>query len=179
MKFILAVVIIIGAMLIFTANTSEPEPAKTSPAPPTATPIVSAQTTSPQVTQRAKLPTPTSEPAPDYSEAEAEMLAKMVWGEARGCTADEQRLVVWTVFQRVDGDDWGDTIEAVVTARAQFHGYDTNNPILLDIYDLCAEELIAWHDGAEPPTHELYAPTAPYYYFEGDGLHNYFRKDWR
>ncbi|MFV0519755.1 MAG: hypothetical protein ACK5LY_05710, partial [Lachnospirales bacterium] len=28
---------------------------------------------------------------------EVEMLAKTVWGEARGCTKDEQRLVVWTV----------------------------------------------------------------------------------
>ena len=41
-----------------------------------------------------------------------------------------------------------------------------------------------WERGEDPPTHELYAPVLPYYFFEGrrgeDGkLHNFFRTEWR
>ncbi|MCX4355384.1 MAG: hypothetical protein OSJ43_04065 [Oscillospiraceae bacterium] len=109
------------------------------------------------------------------------LLAKMVWGEARGCAPEEQRLVVWTVLQRVDAGGvfaQYDTIEAAVTAPGQFVGYDENHPVDTDIYNLCLEVLADWQDGAEPPTHEIYAPTAPYYFFDGDGRHNWFREEW-
>lgn len=109
------------------------------------------------------------------------MLAKMVWGEARGCAPEEQRLVVWTVLQRVDAGGvfaQYDTIEAAVTAPGQFVGYNENHPVDPDIYNLCLEVLSDWQSGAEPPTHEIYAPTAPYYFFDGDGRHNWFREEW-
>lgn len=162
MKSIITAGIIFSAMMTFISCTSRPEPAEINTAPPIDTPIVAAQPETPQPSPSEELPAATPEPTPTYSEADVELLAKTVWGEARGCTAEEQRLVVWTVFQRVDADDWG----------------DTNHPIPSSIYDLCAEELIAWQSGAEPPTHERYAPTLPYYFFEGDGLHNWFREDW-
>lgn len=109
------------------------------------------------------------------------MLAKMVWGEARGCAPEEQRLVVWTVLQRVDAGGvfaQYDTIEAAVTAPGQFVGYDENHPVDSDIYNLCLDVLSEWQSGAEPPTHEIYAPTTPYYFFDGDGRHNWFREEW-
>lgn len=109
------------------------------------------------------------------------LLAKTVWGEARGCAPEEQRLVVWTVLQRVDaGGAFAqyDTIEAAITAPGQFAGYNENHPVDPDIYDLCLEALADWQSGAEPPTHEIYAPTAPYYFFDGDGRHNWFREEW-
>ena len=114
-----------------------------------------------------------------YTDADIEMLAKMVWGEARGCSPEEWRLVVWTVLQRVDADRWGNTIEEVVTARRQFVGYRTENPICPDIHAVVIAELSDWIQGAEPPTHEIYAPTVPYYYFDGDGRNNWFREVWR
>lgn len=125
-------------------------------------------------------PTETAEKAPAEN-SDARLLAKMVWGEARGCSPEEQRLVVWTVLQRVDagGAFAGyDTIEAVITAPGQFVGYDEKHPIDTDIYSLCLEVLSDWQHGAEPPTHEIYAPTVPYYFFEGDGRHNWFREEW-
>lgn len=122
---------------------------------------------------------PTEPPEPPYSEAEIEMLAKAVCGEAGICSTDEQRLVIWTVLQRVDGDHWGDTISDVITAKWQFVGYHPNNPIDPDIYTLCLEELAAWWSGAEPPTLAPYATTAPYYYFDGDGRHNWYREEWK
>lgn len=109
------------------------------------------------------------------------LLAKMVWGEARGCAPEEQRLVVWTVLQRVDAGGvfaQYDTIEATITAPGQFVGYDDGNPVDADIYNLCLEVLSEWQTGAEPLTHEIYAPTVPYYFFDGDGQHNWFREEW-
>ena len=109
------------------------------------------------------------------------LLAKTVWGEARGCAPEEQRLVVWTVLQRVDAGGvfaQYDTIEAAVTAPGQFVGYNEDHPIDPNIYNLCLEALSDWQSGAEPPTHEVYAPTAPYYFFDGDGRHNWFREEW-
>ncbi|GHU94365.1 hypothetical protein FACS1894208_05300 [Clostridia bacterium] len=106
-------------------------------------------------------------------------MAKTVWGEARGCTPEEQRLVVWTVLQRVDAADWANTIHGVVTQKRQFAGYDESHPIDADIYALCREELMKWWGGAKAPTHELYAPTAPYYFFDGDGSHNWFRENYK
>lgn len=112
---------------------------------------------------------------------DAILIAKTVWGEALICAPEEQRLVVWTILQRVDAGGvfkTHDTIKAVVTAPGQFTGYKESNPLDPDIYSLCLEVLTDWQNGAEPLTHEIYAPTAPYYYFEGDGRHNWFREEW-
>jgi hypothetical protein len=118
-------------------------------------------------------------PEPPYTDEDVVMLAKTVWGEAQGCSPEEQRLVIWTVLQRVDADGWGNTIAAVLTAHNQFVGYRAGNPVDPDIHALCAAELSDWWHGAAPPTHELYAPTAPYFFFDGDGRHNWFRAEWR
>lgn len=114
-----------------------------------------------------------------FTESDIEMLAKTVWGEARGCSPDEWRLVVWTVLQRVDAIKYGDTIEAVITAPRQFVGYRPGHPIDPYIYELVTAELMKWVQGEEPPTHEIFAPTLPYFYFDGDGTNNWFREAWR
>ena len=124
-------------------------------------------------------PCPTDCPEPPFTYDDTIMVAKTVWGEARGCTPEEQRLVVWTILQRVDADNWANTIEGVVTQKRQFAGYKESNPIDADIYALCLTELTDWWHGAEPPTHEIYAPTAPYFFFDGDGRNNWFREEWR
>jgi spore germination cell wall hydrolase CwlJ-like protein len=122
-------------------------------------------------------------PAAMYTAEEVEMLAKTVWGEARGCTPAEQRLVVWTALQRVTAKGYGNTIKAVLTAPRQFTGYRKSNPVDGDIYALVEEEIKKWARRIQPPTMPPYAPALPYLYFSGrrgsDGkLHNYFRKDW-
>lgn len=135
-------------------------------------PILSAENSECETTETTETP---------LTSSEVTMLAKTVWGAARGCTPEEQRLVVWTVLQRVDAGGvfaQYDTIEAAITAPGQFAGYNENHPVDPDIYDLCLEVLSDWQSGAEPPTHEIYAPTAPYYFFDGDGRHNWFREEW-
>lgn len=117
----------------------------------------------------------------EYTNADVDMLARLVLREAGGCSKDEQRLVVWTVFQRVDSIDYDfrdmNTIEDVVTAPYQF-AYDESAPIKDEIRRVCAEELEKWANNGTPPIVEPYAPTLPYLFFEGDGYHNWFRAEW-
>ena len=103
-------------------------------------------------------------------------LAQTVWGEARGCDPEEQRLVVWCILQRTDDPRWPDTILDVITQANQFCGYHTDNPIDPSHWALCAAELTRWMQGDPPPTLEPYASTAPYFFFDGDGKHNYYRE---
>jgi hypothetical protein len=100
-----------------------------------------------------------------YTAEEIEMLAKTVWGEARGCTRAEQRLVVWTALQRVSANGYGGTIKAVLTAPRQFTGYRKGNPVDEDIYAIAKEETEKWARRMKPPTMGPYAPALPYLYF--------------
>jgi hypothetical protein len=113
-----------------------------------------------------------SAPLP-YTDAEIDMLARTVWAEARGCAPEEQVLVVWTVLQRADADAFPGTIEEVLLREGQFL-YDEDFPLRGDIRELCLSEAGKWAAGEPAPTHPIYAPTAPYFYFNGDGKHNYF-----
>ena len=114
-----------------------------------------------------------------YTDADVDMVAKTVWGEARGCTPDEWRLVAWTILQRIDDPRWPDTFAAVIMEPNQFSGYHGANPVDDGIREVCFAAIQDWAHGAEPPTHSTYAPTAPYLFFDGDGQHNWFRGTWR
>lgn len=117
----------------------------------------------------------------EYTDADVDMLAKLVYSEAGICASVEQRLIVWTVFQRVDSTDPDfhnmNTIAEVVTEPHQF-AYDETAPIKDDIRRMCEEELEKWVIGEAPPTVTPYAPSLPYLFFEGDGYHNWFRAEW-
>ncbi|MCM1330852.1 MAG: hypothetical protein NC253_15635 [Ruminococcus sp.] len=123
-----------------------------------------------------------SSPSRTYTEREITMLAKTVWREAGACEPSEQRLIVWTVFQRIDSTahDFEDmnTVSETLTAGGQF-AYDPDAPVYEDILALCREEAEKWTDGQPPPTLEPYAPTAPYLFYTGDGEHNWFRAEWQ
>lgn len=76
--------------------------------------------------------------------AEINMIAKTVWGEARGCSKLQQSGVVWCILNRVDNGYWGDTVAEVVTAPSQFHGYDKNFPVDDDIKALVKDVVARW-----------------------------------
>ena len=120
----------------------------------------------------------------DYSESDVELIAKTVWGESRGCAPAEQRLVVWTILNRLDDGRFGGTIEAILTAPRQFPAYRRRNPITPEIYSLCEAELEKWARGEKAPILEPYATTAKYLYFDGRKTasgkrHNFFRGEFK
>jgi len=118
-------------------------------------------------------------PVRDYA-AEAEVLAKVVYGEARGCSTTEQAAVIWCVLNRVDDDSgyWPDDVIEAAAQDMQFHGYDRENPVLPEIYKLAFDVLDRWQREKEGEKDVGRVLPADYYYFHGDGIHNYFRKEW-
>jgi hypothetical protein len=109
-----------------------------------------------------------------------EVLAKMVWGEARGCSVTEQAAAVWCVLNRVDSDDpyFPDDIVGAVTQSGAFYGYDPNNPLLAEHLALAEDVLARWsiEDSCVGDVGRVLPEE--YLYFTGDGRHNYFRTEY-
>lgn len=114
----------------------------------------------------------------EVTEYEISLLAKTVWGEARGCNKMEQSAVVWCVLNRVDAG-WG-SIAEVVTAPNQFHGYHSNFPVTDEIRLLVEDVVARWK--LEKVTCGDVGRTLPnnYLYFSADstGIGNVFRTNW-
>lgn len=113
-------------------------------------------------------------------EEEVTMLAKLIWGEARGVPSDEQKAaVVWCVLNRVDSELYPNTINEVVTQEYQFSGYSESNPVTEEFKEIAEDVLIRWHqekDGIEKVGRVL---PCEYLFFWGDGVRNYFSVEWR
>lgn len=76
------------------------------------------------------------------TKAEINMLAKTVWGEARGCDRLQQSAVVWCILNRVDAGRG--TIAEVITAPGQFHGYSKSHPVTKEIKELVEDVVARW-----------------------------------
>lgn len=109
----------------------------------------------------------------------ADVISRMVWGEGRGVSRNEQKLIVWTVINRLEDGRYGDTLIGVVRARGQFHGYRASFPVTSEIREMVVEVLEAWERGETAKVYPPFARTANYRYFHGDGRHNWFRERWR
>ena len=72
-----------------------------------------------------------------YSSHEITLAAQTVWGEARGCSRDEQKLVVWCICNRADARN--QSVEEVITAPYQFAGYDPDHPVEPEIVEVVEE----------------------------------------
>ena len=118
-------------------------------------------------------------PEPEYeiyfTDADIIACAKLLWGEARGCTKDNQAKCVWVVCNRVDDPRFPDTITGVITQPSQFHGYEPSYPVSDELYTVALDVLTRWSmekQGAEI-VREL---PSTYLYFTGDGMQNRFRE---
>lgn len=122
--------------------------------------------------------TTTGQAASDLAE-EAEYIAKALYGEARGCSTTEQAAVVWCILNRVDDESglWPDDIIGVVTKEHQFIGYSPEHPVLPELYDLAMDVLERWQLEKGGETDVGRVLPADYCYFQGDGQHNYFRRE--
>lgn len=126
------------------------------------------------------MPTMFVEPEPEvtakYSSYDVTLICQTVYGEARGCSKEEQMLVVWCICNRADSS--GASIEQIVTVPRQFSGYSPENPVTDAIRSVVLEVLDAWSRDQKALVYEPYATTSEYLYFSGDGRHNWFREEY-
>ena len=104
----------------------------------------------------------------------AEYLAKVAWGEARGCSVTEQAAVMWCVLNRVDSPLYPDSVVEVITQKRQFNGYSEDNPITDEMLQLANSVFTYWSEGDDSGR----VLPKEYLYFTGDGEHNYFYTEW-
>lgn len=122
---------------------------------------------------------PSAAEAAQETEEEIVLLAKMLWGEARGCSTTEQAACVWVALNRVSDPRWPDTLREVLLQPEQFRGLREDNP--------ATEELMALaEDVLSRRARELAGETAvgrvipeDYFFWAGDGKRNHFRKEYK
>lgn len=104
---------------------------------------------------------------------DVEMIAKAVWGEARGLSEFEQSMVVWCILNRVD--TYNSSISKIVTAKGQFHGYSSKHPVNDKILALVRDVLARWQ--MEKVCAGDVGRTLPkeYLWFRAKDGHNVFR----
>lgn len=142
--------------------------------PPTATPSPTATPTPTQAPTAT--PTPTEAPKPTLDPEEVEFIGRTIWGEADGVTSKAERAAVaWCILNRVD--ERGQTIEEVVTAPRQFHGYRPEEDwgeCPQRHLDLAADVLARWYAEKDGATDVGRVLPAEYTFFVGDLVHNHF-----
>ena len=129
-------------------------------------------------------PEPSEEPEPSeppvyyemyFTEDDVAAVAKMLWGEARGCTRDNQIKCAWVVCNRVDDERFPDTIQGVLEQPSQFHGYDPTYPVTDELYSVAFDVLTRWSYEKQgvPVRREL---PSSFLWFTGNGRENIFRE---
>ena len=110
-----------------------------------------------------------------FTEYDVAAMAKMLWGEARGCTRDNQIKCAWIVCNRVDDERFPDTIQGVLEQPSQFHGYDPSYPVTDELYNVAFDVLTRWSYEKQgiPVRREL---TESFLWFTGNGQENIFRE---
>lgn len=109
-----------------------------------------------------------------FTEEDVVMVAKTLYGECRGCPAEEQAQVVWCILNRVDDSRFPDTIQGVITQPYQFHGYSSSFPVWDNLADVARDVLTRW--SYEKQGIAVERELAPeYLWFTGNGTQNIFR----
>jgi hypothetical protein len=121
-----------------------------------------------------------SAPIAAAGDLDAELIAKMLWGEARGIESDmEKAACAWAVLNRVDAGGYGDSVKEVVTARKQFVGYKPGNPVDGDLLDLAEDVLGRWRREKDGESDVGRVLPADYLWFSGNGVRNRFRNKFK
>lgn len=120
-----------------------------------------------------------SDPFEDHeletSEKDIVELSRMTYREARGLPDTEKSACIWCVLNRVDSSMFPNTIDGVLSQKNQFSGYGKDTPYTDEIRALVEDVLMRWE--LEKLGKDDVGRTLPkgYFYFKGDGKHNYFR----
>lgn len=110
-----------------------------------------------------------------FTEADVIALAQMLYGEARGCTVDNQMKCVWCVLNRVDDARFPDTIQGVLSQPSQFHGYSPNFPVWDELKEVARDVLTRWSLEKQGVIVERELPDT-YCWFTGFNGSNHFRE---
>ncbi len=110
-----------------------------------------------------------------YTDTDVVAIAKMLYGESRGCSIDNQRKAVWCVLNRVDADGFPDTIIGVLSQPNQFHGYSTAFPVWDELTAVAEDVLTRWSLEKQGVAVNRELPKS-YLYFTGTGRENIFRE---
>ena len=125
--------------------------------------------------QMVDVPEPSAEPEMYFTEDDVVAVAKMLWGEARGCALDNQQKAVWCVLNRVDDPRFPDTILGVLSQPSQFHGYSPDFPVTDELYAVALDVLTRWSMEKQGVTVERELPST-YMWFTGYNGSNHFRE---
>ena len=120
------------------------------------------------------------EPIKLYTEADVDMLARLIYTEARGVRSKtEQAAVVWVVLNRLDNPNrLQKTIAEVVCAPYQFD-YRPWAPVTDEFKALAVDVLERWQAEKEGAKDVGRVLPPEYQYFEGWGGRNWFSVEWR
>lgn len=118
------------------------------------------------------------EPETEQEEETIVLLAKMLWGEARGCSTTEQAACVWVALNRVSDPRWPDTLREVLLQPEQFRGLREDNPATEELMAL-AEDVLS-RRARELAGEASVGRVIPedYFFWAGDGKRNHFRKEY-
>ena len=110
-----------------------------------------------------------------YTQDDVIAIAKMLYGESRGCSVSNQQKAVWCVLNRVDADGFPDTIIGVLSQSGQFHGYSPNHPVWDELTAVAEDVLTRWSLEKQGVAVNRELPKS-YLYFTGTGRENIFRE---
>lgn len=120
------------------------------------------------------------EPVKLYTEADVDMLARLIYTEARGVKSKtEQAAVVWVVLNRLDNPNrLQKTIAEVICAPYQFD-YRPWAPVTDEFKALAADVLERWQAERDGQADVGRVLPPEYQYFEGRGGRNWFSAKWK
>ena len=110
-----------------------------------------------------------------YTDADVVAVAKMLYGESRGCSIDNQQKAVWCVLNRVDDERYPDSIIEVLSQSGQFHGYNPNHPVWDELTAVAEDVLTRWSLEKQGVAVNRELPKS-FLYFTGTGRENIFRE---
>ena len=110
-----------------------------------------------------------------FTDADVVAVAKMLYGESRGCSIDNQQKAVWCVLNRVDDERYPDSIIEVLSQSGQFHGYSPNHPVWDDLAAVAEDVLTRWSLEKQGVAVNRELPKS-FLYFTGTGRENIFRE---
>ena len=110
-----------------------------------------------------------------FTDADVVAVAKMLYGESRGCSIDNQQKAVWCVLNRVDDERYPDSIIEVLSQSGQFHGYSPNHPVWDELTAVAEDVLTRWSLEKQGVAVNRELPKS-YLFFTGTGRENIFRE---